>query len=139
MICSVKPVLTADLCVVQKEEFALICYMCEIYTWRKAKHIIRDKPIFSSERKLHKDYYRKSSVEKVSGRGSQGAWRQDELNGRKPPVVSNFDFDFTLNLTEFNLFARYSPDSNDVNTEDGEYLLLRSVARKRLVKVNWRD
>jgi hypothetical protein len=25
---------------------------------------IRDKPIFSSERVLHKDYYRKSSVEK---------------------------------------------------------------------------
>jgi hypothetical protein len=25
---------------------------------------VRDKPIFSSERMLHKDYYRKSSVEK---------------------------------------------------------------------------
>jgi hypothetical protein len=25
---------------------------------------IRDKPIFSSERMLHKDYYRRSSVEK---------------------------------------------------------------------------
>jgi hypothetical protein len=25
---------------------------------------IRDKPIFSSERMLHKDYYRKGSVEK---------------------------------------------------------------------------
>jgi hypothetical protein len=25
---------------------------------------IRDKPIFSSEKMLHKDYYRKSSVEK---------------------------------------------------------------------------
>jgi hypothetical protein len=36
---------------------------------------------------LHKDYYRKSSVEKISGRGSQGAWRQDELIGGKPPVV----------------------------------------------------
>jgi hypothetical protein len=27
---------------------------------------IRDKPIFSSERMLHKDYYRRSSVEKKS-------------------------------------------------------------------------
>jgi hypothetical protein len=25
---------------------------------------VRDKPIFSSERKLHKDYYRRSSVKK---------------------------------------------------------------------------
>jgi hypothetical protein len=37
---------------------------------------------------LHKDYDRKSSVEKkkVSSRASQGAWRQDELIGGKPPV-----------------------------------------------------
>jgi hypothetical protein len=34
---------------------------------------IRDKPIFSSERILHKAYCRKGSVEKISGRGSQGA------------------------------------------------------------------
>jgi hypothetical protein len=32
---------------------------------------IRDKLIFSSERMLHKDYYRKSSVEKITVRGSQ--------------------------------------------------------------------
>jgi hypothetical protein len=51
--------------------------MCEIYTWREAKHIQRDKPIFSSERMLHKDYYRKSSVEKsISSRGPKGAWRK---------------------------------------------------------------
>jgi hypothetical protein len=36
---------------------------------------------------LLKAYYRKSSVERISGRGSQGAWRQDELIGGKPPVV----------------------------------------------------
>jgi hypothetical protein len=35
---------------------------------------IRDKPIFSSERMVHKDYYRRSSAEKKkSGRGSQGS------------------------------------------------------------------
>jgi hypothetical protein len=32
MICSVKPVLIEDLCVVQKENFSLACYMCEMYT-----------------------------------------------------------------------------------------------------------
>jgi hypothetical protein len=36
---------------------------------------------------LHKDYYRKSSVEKISGRESQGAWRQEELIDGKPSVV----------------------------------------------------
>jgi hypothetical protein len=37
---------------------------------------------------LHKDYYRKSSAGKeIYGRGSQGAWRQDELIGGKSPVA----------------------------------------------------
>jgi hypothetical protein len=36
---------------------------------------------------LHKDYNGKRSVEKNTGRESQGAWRQDELIGGKPPVV----------------------------------------------------
>jgi hypothetical protein len=36
---------------------------------------------------LHKDYDLKDSVEKFSGGGSQGAWRQDELIGGKPQVV----------------------------------------------------
>jgi hypothetical protein len=36
---------------------------------------------------LPKDYNRKCSVEKNIGRGSQGAWRQDELIGGKLPVV----------------------------------------------------
>jgi hypothetical protein len=36
---------------------------------------------------LHKDYDRKRSVKKITGRESQGAWRQDELIGGKPPVV----------------------------------------------------
>jgi hypothetical protein len=36
---------------------------------------------------LHKEYYGKGSVEKISGRESQGAWCQDELMGGKPPVV----------------------------------------------------
>jgi hypothetical protein len=41
IIFSVKPVLTDDLCVVQKEEFSVTCYMCEMYTSQKAKHIHR--------------------------------------------------------------------------------------------------
>jgi hypothetical protein len=50
--------------------------------------LIRDKPILSSERMLHKDYGRKGSVaKKTSGRESQGACRQDELIGGKQPSV----------------------------------------------------
>jgi hypothetical protein len=50
---------------------------------------MKAKPIFSSERKLHKAYYVNGSIEKekFSGRESQGSWRQDELIGCKPPVV----------------------------------------------------
>jgi hypothetical protein len=47
-----------------------------------------EKPIFSSERILRKDYYHKGSVEqKISGRESQGAWGQEEIICGKPPVV----------------------------------------------------
>jgi hypothetical protein len=36
---------------------------------------------------LHKEYYSKGSAEKISGRGPQGAWRQDEMFGGKPSVA----------------------------------------------------
>jgi hypothetical protein len=38
---------------------------------------------------LHMDYYSKGLVEekRISAHESQGAWRQDELIGAKPPVV----------------------------------------------------
>jgi hypothetical protein len=51
--------------------------------------IVIDRPILSSDRMLHKDYTRKCSVEKknISGRESQGAFRQDERMGGKPTVV----------------------------------------------------
>jgi hypothetical protein len=85
MICLAKPVLTEDLCVVQKEEFSITSYKCDTYTRQKGKH--KSKPIFSSGMLLHNDYDRHSSVEKISGRDPQGAWSQDELIGGKPPVV----------------------------------------------------
>jgi hypothetical protein len=37
---------------------------------------------------LYQDYDRKCSVEeKIAGRESQGAWRQNKLIGDKPPVL----------------------------------------------------
>jgi hypothetical protein len=53
----------------------------------RASSNVNDKPILSSERMLHKDYDRRCSIKKKSGRESQGAWRQDKLIGNKPPVV----------------------------------------------------
>jgi hypothetical protein len=57
-------------------------------------HLIKDQALFTrdkhnlpSERMLHEDYERKDSAEKIPRRGSQGACRQDELIGCKPPVV----------------------------------------------------
>jgi hypothetical protein len=53
-----------------------------MYTWQSRSVFRRDKPIFSSERTLHKDYYNKGLGEKkFSGREPQGVWRQDELIG----------------------------------------------------------
>jgi hypothetical protein len=53
----------------------------------KASIFIRDKTIFSSERMLHKDYYRKNSVAKISlavivkGLGTKTKWLA------VPPVI----------------------------------------------------
>jgi hypothetical protein len=76
--------------------------MCPIRTLDERPSIfIRDKSIFPPERMLHKDYYHKGSIKKkISVRGSQGDWPQDELMGGKPHVVSNFDFDFELLLSQ---------------------------------------
>jgi hypothetical protein len=43
---------------------------------------------YNIDRMLYKKYYRKGSDEKkISGRESQGAWRQDELIGGKLPSI----------------------------------------------------
>jgi hypothetical protein len=56
--------------------------------WRGPSEIVNDRPILWSERILHKDCNRKCSVGKRNtGRGSQGAWRQDDLIGGRPPVA----------------------------------------------------
>jgi hypothetical protein len=49
MICFTKPLLTEDLCEVQKETFSITC-LCAKYTLDEEPNIyVRDKPIFSSE------------------------------------------------------------------------------------------
>jgi hypothetical protein len=63
---------------------------CDANTWQRRNIFIRDKPVFSSERMLRKDYGRNSSdakEKKLCGRESLGTWRQDELIGGKPSVV----------------------------------------------------
>jgi hypothetical protein len=56
--------------------------------WRGPAAIINDRPILSSEWILYKDYDCRSSIEgENTDRESQGARRQEELIGGKPPVV----------------------------------------------------
>jgi hypothetical protein len=65
---------------------------------RKPAAIINDRPILSPDRMLQKDCDRKGWVDKKksAGRETQGACRQDELIGGKPPVVKKL----TLTLTD---------------------------------------
>jgi hypothetical protein len=54
----------------------------------KRSLFIRDNPILSSERMLHKNYGSKGSVGKeISGYELREAWRQDEMIGGKPSVI----------------------------------------------------
>jgi hypothetical protein len=66
MTCLAKPVLTRGLVlyIVQNEEFSITCCMCDMYHWQRPSTLIRDKPILSSERILHKDPDCKGSVAK---------------------------------------------------------------------------
>jgi hypothetical protein len=66
MMCFAKPGLPEDLYIVQKEEFSItnMLYMCSTYTCKMPSIFNIDKPIFLSERMLHKDYDFKGSVEK---------------------------------------------------------------------------
>jgi hypothetical protein len=62
-----------------------------MYTSQRQSLFIRDNPILSSEKVLHKDYDRKGSVvqkkKKESGCELQGASLQDYLISGKPPVI----------------------------------------------------
>jgi hypothetical protein len=77
-------------------EFETVKYCCESQgtrtgdwmRWRGPAAIVNDRLILSSERMLHKDYDQRCSIEKKNSlRESQGARRQDEMIGGKPPVV----------------------------------------------------
>jgi hypothetical protein len=51
--------------------FYLLCEKCTLD--ERPSRFIKGKFLISSERTLHKDYYHESSVDKISGRESQGA------------------------------------------------------------------
>jgi hypothetical protein len=85
-----KPELTEDLYIVTSV----------IHTLDERPSIfIRDKPIFSSERMLHKDYYHKGSVEKVIG--VPGLTLKRVLNMFQPPFnccLFNTSFTYSCEL-----------------------------------------
>jgi hypothetical protein len=82
MTCFAKPVLTEDLHIVQKKEFSTNAASAIRTLDERPSIFIGDKPNFSSERRFHKDYYRKGSVENISGRGSHGVWDQRRTDRR---------------------------------------------------------
>jgi hypothetical protein len=56
--------------------------------WRGPAAIVNGRSILSPEEILYKDYESKRSFQKkIAGREFQGACRQDELIGGKPPVA----------------------------------------------------
>jgi hypothetical protein len=70
--------------------------MCDTYIWRNAKHIHKSQthPLVREDvtQGLRPQGY--SCKKKISGRESQGARRQDEMTGGKPPVVKWVWYDF---------------------------------------------
>jgi hypothetical protein len=104
VICSAKPVLTEDLCVVQKETLSIMCYICEMYTWRKAKHIhllVRE----DVTQGLWKNF--RSWV-------SRGLTKANWLAVHCQSKI-NFDFDF-MNSVEFSCEALASGQWHDYNS-----------------------
>jgi hypothetical protein len=88
MICSVKPVLTEDLCVVQKEEmFNNMLYVWNIHLKKCQAYSWETNPSSRQRGCYIRTITAGVQLKKNSGRGSQGAWRQDKLIGGKPPVV----------------------------------------------------
>jgi hypothetical protein len=74
----------------------------------KGQAYSQDSPIISSERTLHKDYYRKDSLDKKNLRSwvSRGLTENEPI-GVKPPVSAEDDWD--------NSVAGYSPDRTDLS------------------------
>jgi hypothetical protein len=64
MICFANPVLTEDSYIMQEEELSIKYMSAKSTLGERPSTLIRDNPIISSEKILHKDYYRKGSDEK---------------------------------------------------------------------------
>jgi hypothetical protein len=95
MICSAKPVLTEDFCVIQRKNFQehAICVKCTLE--KRPSIFITYKPIFSSDRMLHKDYYRKGSA----GGKNRLSWVSRGLTPRRTDWRSTASRKVTLTLT----------------------------------------
>jgi hypothetical protein len=85
----------------------------------RATAIVNDRSILSSESMLYKEYDRRCSIEKKnSGRESQGARRQNELIGGKPPVVkvnSDSDSDSDSRIVQIRMGSQLRVQLSSVN------------------------
>jgi hypothetical protein len=69
-------------------KMGMVCF--DVHTSQRLSMFIREKPIFSLERMLRKEYERKDLVKKYFDHELQEAWCQDELVGGKLPAVKYF-------------------------------------------------
>jgi hypothetical protein len=65
--------------------------MCDTYTWQRPRIFIRDKPILSSERMLHKDYDRNGSV--------AGGWNWSWITRSLAPRRTDWRYTTTHKVT----------------------------------------
>jgi hypothetical protein len=80
--------------------------MYDTYTWQKRSLFIRDKPIFSLERMLHKDYDRKCSeknllVVSLKGLGAKTNWLALTANRKVTLTLTLQRCDFCAVSAEF--------------------------------------
>jgi hypothetical protein len=62
MVCFAEPGLTEDLYIVHKEEFSIMCFICNTYNYQRLSLFIRGSPILLLERMAQKDCDHKGSV-----------------------------------------------------------------------------
>jgi hypothetical protein len=78
--------------------------------WREPAAIANERPILSSDRILHKDYNASIQLEnKITGRDSQGACRQDELIGGTATRKVTLSLTLTLTLSLVQLWDGGQP------------------------------
>jgi hypothetical protein len=88
MICFAKPVQIEDLYTAQKAEFSInILYVRYVGLTKSQAYSNATTPSSRQRGCYIRAMTERFQLKKISGRETQGACRQDELNGGKPPLI----------------------------------------------------